>query len=221
MPHLASFRMGWQNENLSRFILSKFSFVAHPTTVSDDIGSDFFCTLFHVQRENGHDYLIPKNSFAIQIKSNTDTFEVTNKMEYLSQLEIPFFVGVIDSANLNLTIYSGEHMPALFSYRWPNRLEIELCDSVNPELGFTQTEGLYFVLKFPKVIEIGAQTGREELSEKVEILSGVCSDMLKNIASRKSDEYVFGFKSSQFPGREMIRVFAGSRSANVFRSNFL
>ena len=68
MAHLASFREGWKNENLARFILSKIAFITHPATISDDIGSDFFCTLFQTRAENGHDYLVPKNTFAIQIK---------------------------------------------------------------------------------------------------------------------------------------------------------
>lgn len=61
MSYLASFRKGWESENLARFILSRFAFVAHPSTVSDDIGSDFFCTLFEVKREKKHDYLSPSS----------------------------------------------------------------------------------------------------------------------------------------------------------------
>ena len=76
MLHLASFRKGWENENLAKFILSKFSFVANPSTVADDIGSDFLCTLFRIERENNKDYLLPLNAFAIQIKSNTDDIDV-------------------------------------------------------------------------------------------------------------------------------------------------
>ena len=80
MPHLGSFRKGWQSENLARFILYKFSFVAHPSTVADDVGSDFFCTLFEVHREGRHDYLLPKNSFAIQVKSSVGKIDVTDKL---------------------------------------------------------------------------------------------------------------------------------------------
>ena len=65
MAYLKSFREGWRTEHLARFILSKFAFVAQPISISDDIGSDFICTLF----ENREKYLFPTNSFAIQIKS--------------------------------------------------------------------------------------------------------------------------------------------------------
>ena len=81
MAHLGSFRKGWQSENVARFLLSKFSFLAHPSAVSDDIGSDFFCTIFQVHKEGSHDYLIPDHSFAIQIKSNSRPIDVSNKLE--------------------------------------------------------------------------------------------------------------------------------------------
>ena len=42
MPHLAVTRRGWQNEHLSAFLLSKISYVAHPSRIGDDLG----CWLF-------------------------------------------------------------------------------------------------------------------------------------------------------------------------------
>lgn len=127
MAHLGSFRKGWENENLACFILSKFSFISQPVTIADDCGSDFFCTIFQRKKGNGCEYLIPKNSFAIQIKSNYETFDITNKIDYLESLEIPFFVGVADQKELKLSIYSGEYIPILFSYvGLPKKLEIIL-----------------------------------------------------------------------------------------------
>jgi hypothetical protein len=47
--------------------LSRFSFVAQPSSVADDLGSDFFCTIFEiVKAASGHDHLRPLSSFAIQ-----------------------------------------------------------------------------------------------------------------------------------------------------------
>ena len=40
------FKRGWDREKLAEYILSRFSFVAKPSTVSDDLGTDLFCTLF-------------------------------------------------------------------------------------------------------------------------------------------------------------------------------
>ena len=129
MAHLASFRHGWQSENLARFLLSKFAFISHPASISDDIGSDFFCTLFKTVREESRDYLVPKNSFAIQIKSDSSTFAVSNKIDYLDNLEVPFFVGVVDKADFSLSIYSGEAVPFFFSHHGrPEFLQIELSE---------------------------------------------------------------------------------------------
>src|SRR3989442_8991321 len=79
MPHLAVPRKGWENEHLATFLLSQIAFVAHPLTVADDVGSDFFCTLFEPTAQDGTQMLFPLNSFAIQVKSNRDNVNATNK----------------------------------------------------------------------------------------------------------------------------------------------
>jgi len=118
MPHLYKFRKGWQSEHLAKYILSKFSFIAEPSTISDDLGSDFFCTLFKVENK---DFLLPQNSFAVQIKSGGEIksqkskFEINNKRDYIRRLEIPFFIGVINKEKLKLIIYSGEYISNYFS----------------------------------------------------------------------------------------------------------
>ena len=42
MPHLLSPRKGWENENLAAYLLSRFSFIVQPSSIADDVGSDFF-----------------------------------------------------------------------------------------------------------------------------------------------------------------------------------
>lgn len=111
MSHLLKFRKGWQSEHIAKFILSKFSFIAEPSTVADDLGTDFFCTLFNIQ---GGEYLVPQNSFAIQIKSDNKNIDITKKVPYIQGLEIPFFVGVVSKKDLTLQIYSGESIPHFF-----------------------------------------------------------------------------------------------------------
>ncbi len=113
MSHLGKFRKGWENEHLASFLLSRISFVANPLTVTDDVGSDFFCTLFEVSEA---DQLFPRSSFAIQIKSSKDQIDATGKIEHLRKLELPFFVGVVDQRNLRLSIYSGDYLPIFFSH---------------------------------------------------------------------------------------------------------
>jgi hypothetical protein len=221
MAHLGSFRKGWESENLARFILYKFSFIAHPSAVADDIGSDFFCTLFETRRESGQDYLVPTNSFAIQIKSNADTFDVSNKLGYLDALEIPFFVGVADQETLRLTMYSGEYLPMLFSLKGlPQKLEIELCEetTIDPTQYYTESSNRSYVLKFPKIAEIESNAEPEELKALVENLGQICSCIHNNIASRKNREYVFAMPAHN---PTSVVIFAGPGSVEVFRDNFL
>ncbi|MGB2697165.1 MAG: hypothetical protein WBD28_04805 [Candidatus Zixiibacteriota bacterium] len=110
------FKRGWDREKLAEYILSRFSFVAKPSTVSDDIGSDFFCTLFRLEEKDGLDYPLPLSSFAIQIKSSDATFDFSPHIDYLQNLKIPFFWGVLDESRRILSIYSGENLPVFFSH---------------------------------------------------------------------------------------------------------
>lgn len=218
---LGSFRKGWQSENLARFILYKFSFVAHPSTIADDVGSDFFCTLFQIHRESGREYLLPRNSFAIQVKSDTDGIDVSNKLEYLVGLEIPFLVGVVDREALEMTIYSGEYIPAFFSYKGiPERLEIELCErSLTDQSNyFVETGPKRYVLRFPKIVKIGATTEGDELEARVGSLARLCAVMQGNIASRRNGEYIFKHLKE---GNQYVTIFAGSSSFRVYRLNLL
>lgn len=223
MAHLGATRKGWQNENLASFILSKFSFIARPTSIADDIGSDFYCTLFQIRRESNRDYLIPKNSFAIQIKSNSDKFDISNKLQYLRDLELPFLVGVVDQEKLTLSIYAGEYIPMFFSHKGtPQSVHVELSETVDLERYFTESSRGGFLLKFPKVMDIPVSLGGNELRAKVEVLYQVCFHMHQNIASRKSNEYIFKAIDYGPPiGIKGAALFAGSRSVKVFRHNFV
>ena len=117
MAHLLKIRKGWENENLARFILSKFCFISQPSTVADDLGADFFCTFFikvpkdrktKTRKTVTDVFVYPKHSFAIQIKSKKSQFSLTNKLEFFDNLEVPFFVCVVNQKILSMTIYSGD-----------------------------------------------------------------------------------------------------------------
>ena len=73
MDQRYQFRKGWENENLAQYLLSRVAFVARPVSVSDDMGTDFYCTLFQKIRDRT---LLPRTAFAIQIKRHDD---VTSK----------------------------------------------------------------------------------------------------------------------------------------------
>ena len=223
MSHLFSFRSGWQSEHLAKFILSKFSFVAEPSTVSDDLGSDFFCTLFEIKDKK---FLLPQNSFAIQIKSkkeidkNKNKFEITNKNSYMCNLEIPFFVGVVDRDKLTLTIYAGEYICDYFSHlpNHPNvkELYIELIEKRDEPLNMYYVRGGKAYVKFPKVVEIKAKYDYLSEPKKIEDLFNLCRLIQENIASKISNEFIFKRFESNF-----VHIYSGCGSARVFRENFL
>lgn len=220
MPHLASFRSGWESENLARFILYKFTFIANPASVSDDIGIDFFCTLFQRRLINTKEFLIPRNSFAIQIKSNTTKLDFTDKVQYLEQLELPFFIGIADRSEMKLTMYSGEYIPLLFSQMGlPKYLEIDFQerDLVNCNNYFRQ-EGEKITLTFPKTIELTATIDRDELIQKTDDLFKVITLIQDNISSKRNGEYIFRLIP---PNLAEALIFAGSGSYSYFRKNFM
>jgi len=95
MSHLFTMRKGWESEHLAHYLLSQISFISNPSIIGDDIGSDFICTLFEINKKKNKDFLIPKNSFAIQIKSNSRRINLTDKIGYLANLEIPFTSALI------------------------------------------------------------------------------------------------------------------------------
>jgi len=245
--YLGSFRTGWENENLARFILSKFSFVAEPSTISDDVGSDFFCTLFYVQEIENRKYLVPKNSFAIQIKSNLDEKDFTNKISYLSELEIPFFLGLVNQEkNHSITFYSGEGLPFLFSdCPEPNELKFEYCDSPssgNP-LNYEKFPNKKYKLLLPKVSKISLELPEDKLKLEIRKLMDICKNVRHNLARRTQGHYSFKIdkKEGQYidPPFESLpsdRIamegtppklvgyeanYSGSGSEKSFRSNFI
>lgn len=223
MAHLAAPRIGWENEHLATFLLSRISFVANPITVADDIGSDFFCTLFVSRTENNAEQLFPRNSFAIQIKSSDAIIPATNKIEYLDKLELPFFVGIVDRAHLNLRIYSGEYIPILLTeYGIPRELKLlptsteeiatkRYCDVTQDH----ELVALSALLRLPFVAEICAQDSRENILSKAQRLGELCSRMHMNISAKASREYIFRLEQ---PNAAVIM--AGSGSARTFRQNF-
>lgn len=216
MSHLVKIRKGWENENLASYLLSKFSFIAQPSTIGDDIGADFYCTLFRIEEKGKDKFLIPKNSFAIQIKSNDRKINITNKIEYLSNLELPFFVGVINQSELKLSIFSGEYFSQFISLKTPNNLVAELCERDKIQDYYEELGNKKFIIKFPKVAEIKADISQDDLKVKIEEIFQVISISLKNIASRKNCEYIF----YQY-GKNEIQINAGRDSANTFRENFI
>ncbi|MCX5804879.1 MAG: hypothetical protein NT010_02250 [Proteobacteria bacterium] len=190
--HLANFRKGWQSENLARYILSNFAFISQPSTIADDLGSDFFCTMFDIIVDGNNNYLVPKESFAIQIKSNGRPFSISGKIEYLKGLGIPFFVGVCDKKNQELELYSGEYLiPFFVDQPSAEAMKVELCERNDCQEDCYSEKGNEFTLKFPKVGAIGSDPSDPQFNEAVQIVSQVCRTVSRNITRRNNKEYIF------------------------------
>lgn len=218
MPHLASFREGWRREHLAKFILSKFSFVAEPSTISDDIGSDFFCTFFKIIKIDGRNYLTPQNSFAIQIKSDYSKIDITDKVSFLDDLEIPYFVGVVDLNNLKIKIYSGEWLCYFFSHHGHangKKVSIKLIN--NREVSFYELDNSgNHIINFPLVAEFSSKFDYISDETPVNKLIELCGLIQENLSSKRGHRYIF-----KNYGEKSVNIYAGPTSALFFRRNFI
>jgi hypothetical protein len=223
MYHLRSFRLGWQSQNIAQFLLYKLAFLSEPVYVGDDVGADYFCTLFEPRKNGNNTDLIPCNSFAIQIKSESTVsqLDISGYLPYLVGLEVPYFIGVVDRDKLQLTVYSGELLPALFAYRGiPQHLEATLCVSSTLRSDYagwhSEIRPGNYSLLFPEAICLNANDNDHDLQQKAYQLKTRCSIMLKNIASIKNKEFIL---KGMAPGQ--VLLFAGPDSFNHYEDNFL
>jgi hypothetical protein len=229
MAHLSKIRRGWENENLDRFILSKFSFISEPSTVADDLGADFFCTFFiktPKERKTKNKktvtdvFIYPKHSFAIQIKSNRSGFSLTNKLEFLENLGVPFFIGVVNQKRLSMTIYSGDVIPELFSLVGlpPSNKNITVNAALledRKDHGQQPRQNKY-TIPFFRIGEICAGDTEEELKQFIQIFSKICLNYQRNIISKKKQQFIFYDAVTLKP-----KIVSGSGSYQVFRDNFI
>jgi len=223
MSHKKTFRAGWQSQNLARFLLYKFAFLAEPVQVADDIGIDYFCTIFDTQKRGPDADLIPKSSFAIQIKSigRAKVIHLTKYLPYLAALEIPYFIGIVNRLNLSLSIYSGELLPALFAYRGlPKTLKAELCENSKLKADYSNwhkelSKGSYNLL-FPKVADISAGIDENKIEKEVKAIKSRCTVMQKNLAAIMNKEFIL---RSAIDDRYLL--FAGQESYRYCENNFL
>lgn len=219
MPHLAGPRRGWENKHLAAVLLSRISFIARPYTVGDDIGSDFFCTLFDVSPRGAKEMLFARNSFAIQVKSRRDrSFPFSNKIDYLTKLELPFFLGIVDRNKMRLSIYSGEYLPFLFAeHGTPAALQLVPLSAkgIAKASYYEKRAGHRIRLRLPFVLHLNLHDDLKTLAAKGKELRTLCSRVHENISARTSCEYIF--KLSQSSG---VVIMAGPGSARTFRTNF-
>jgi hypothetical protein len=219
VAHLLTPRKGWENEKLASYLLSRFSFVAQPTSVADDLGSDFFCTIFEIQDSSGTDVLAPRSSFAIQVKSSMSEVPMDNKIDYLDRLQMPFFIGVVTQSPGAMRIYSAELLPLLFAHKGrPRRMSMlpVTASDLNLDNYFNAIEPDFFQLRCPEIAEFRVDEDRSMLTTKVGTLLGICTRAQGNIAARLSEEHIY-----DLDGKGNVQILAGSGSARHFRVNLL
>jgi len=222
VAHLLNTRKGWENEKLAAYLLSRFSFVAQPTSIADDLGSDFFCTIFEIQNsQSGAEVIVPRSSFAVQVKSSADIISMDNKMDYLSNLEIPFFIGVLNQQEASMRVYSAELLPFLFAHvGTPDRLSILLSPPLDLGIkNYVERSGpdsLFVRLRCPQVAEFRVNEDRLSLNAKVEALHRICERTQYNIAARRNEEHIY-----DIDGKGDIQILAGQGSAKHFRENLM
>ena len=219
--HLAKFREGWQSENLARYILSNFAFISQPSTIADDLGSDFFCTIFDTLSNGNNNFLVPKESFAIQIKSNRRPFYLTGKTEYLKILGIPFFGAVCNKKNQELIFYSGEYLiPFFVDNPSAEKIKIKLCETLDCKENRYVEKDNEFTLKFPKLFTICSNHDSPEFKEAIKNLSKACRTISRNITRRNNKEYIFFESFSNnfilVSNNKLIKDSIDTRLINIF-----
>lgn len=222
MPHLQQTRVGWENEHLAKFLLSRISFLAHPLTVADDLGVDLLCTLFEPKVVDQKIQLFPRQAFAIQIKTTFEPIDVSKKIEYLRGLELPYFVGFVDRTDSSVKIYSGELLPDFLSAapaQFTLRLEPQAGPIVHqPQGPWTHNGANDYSLPIPLVGKLCVTDNDAHFDAIRQALLVQCSFMLRNIAAKISNEYIFQYPSVP---HDYYRIIAGIGSVNHFRTNLM
>lgn len=211
---LAKTHIGWENEHLATYLLSRIAFVARPVTVADDVGTDLFCTLFEDMEVSRQRTLVPTNSIAVQLKSSRRPIGASKKLAYLARLEMPYYVGVVDQASQTLALFSGRYLPNMLSYRGPGtRVRFSLVDKLVGHYRDGTNEKGYSV-QFPLVTTLSVADSQEARWRERDLLRADAALALSGIASRLNHEFIF-----DVPGG--FEVFMGPDSARAFRGNFL
>jgi hypothetical protein len=216
MSHLYAVRSGWEAERLAHYLLSRFSFVAQPASIADDVGSDFYCTIFDIL-DSTPPMVAPRTSFAIQVKSNGNRIEAHNKVQYLFNLEIPFFIGVVNLAASELKVYSAEHFPMMTAvFGIPERLWLQPVDEGGPQHPWEGTDASSgVILNCYHVCTFAASENRNEIRPKVEQLLKLCRRAVNNIGTRRVEEHIYQLDDEG----KSFQIVAGCGSVNYFRDN--
>lgn len=193
-------REGYRSQDYARALLGKVCFLAEPNGIADDVGIDFFCTLFR-EEEKKYDWgLVPDINFCIQIKSRSDQsrLDLAKQVSTLKILTLPYFLGIMDKAQQVLEIYSGHYLTPFFSLKGADgikKLKVETCASENISgvdySFFDDSPSREFVIRFPLVTTIREQIDHDRIRQIAEDLQLSSLAMSQNIASAILAEHMF------------------------------
>ena len=108
-------RSGDIHEEFGLLLLKAIGLVA-PVPRTEDVGADAFVTLL---RPESSRQLVAEDSFLIQLKARsvkTVPYDTQESLNWLRNIEVPFFVGSVDIGNTSLSLYPTHHL-------FPLRLE--------------------------------------------------------------------------------------------------
>lgn len=116
-------RSGDLAEQLGVLLLQNVALVA-PIPRTEDVGIDVVVTL--IRDFDGYTY-IAEDSFFVQIKSSsvTEIVFTDDKMKWLTELSLPFFVASVDRKKSTISLYSTHYLSDVLVSN-PNRKEITL-----------------------------------------------------------------------------------------------
>lgn len=216
MPILERLRAGWNVERFAEFALSKLAFISAPTTVADDIGVDFQCTLFR-HLPGPHIQLLPTLPFVVQVKSSTALVDLSTARHHLHNFRTPFFVAVAPPRRWRVELYSGRYLPYLFAlHGMPSSLKADLTtSSPGPDTGVRVTRRrprLCIRVAMPRIARLDPSDSPARLERVRLTLEAECREVGTNQYHSAVGQYVFRFAD----GRHK-RILAGPSSAQSFR----
>lgn len=190
--------------------------------MADDVGGDFFCTLFEQTGDSGSPALIPRTGFVVQvksrgeIKSRGDRISLSKQLAFLHELGTPYFVGVVDTKALTLDLYSGRFLPLFFALKGkPRQVGARLirrmpstADGVRRTVRGGEKRAS---LDMPFLLTL---TASGKVARHSATMFRECSLTTLNVHLRSTGQFVF-----QYP-RNLRAIVAGSGSAQIFRDSF-
>lgn len=216
MAHRRRFRLGWEDEHLAAYLLSRVAFVARPLTVADDIGFDFLCTTYEERRvvnEPDAD-LCGQSAFAIQIKRPNGRHKVgRDRVEHLRYMELPYFIGVVRRDLGALDVYAADVLPLMFSkIGIPGEIVFSPINQQPEGHGFSGDER-QVTLECPLLLSLATNNAHEVRLAQAEMLKQTCHRMLRNNASLAFELHLY----KTYDGR--VESYAGPGSIKHFRTN--